>query len=353
MRITMLTTWNATDGTSYHAELLGREFAKIHKLTVFAPTFESMSKDPHHLPITSGKDEDFVIRGFEQTWGSRGWVDDRLCNENCDVLVVESLDRMPIQTLLEMFPRIKARKVQVVHEWALPDNPGYYELDFDAIVCFDERYKTMLLERYPEQKIHIIPYPCHPYARGNKGIARDKLGLPKDALILFSFGRQPLTEYDDYLWLANELGEEYSLTYLVVRSDNLEDSERVSRRLRSVSPFCVVRSERPSIDRVYDYLHAADIHLVPKAPSTNIVVSSTVFQCLGAGTPIVISDTRYVEELDKEVVKYRPNDRAELKSQVSRLLNEDNFRKVTLAAARKYVRENSAQKIAEKFMVLF
>jgi len=57
MWITMLTTWNATDGTSYHAELLGREFAKTktHKLTVFAPTFGSMSKDPHHLPI--GKDE--------------------------------------------------------------------------------------------------------------------------------------------------------------------------------------------------------------------------------------------------------------------------------------------------------
>lgn len=70
MWIAMLTIWNATDGTSYHAELLGREFAKTHKLTVFAPTFESMSKDPHHLPI--GKDEDFVIRGFEQTWGSRG-----------------------------------------------------------------------------------------------------------------------------------------------------------------------------------------------------------------------------------------------------------------------------------------
>ncbi len=159
MRITMLTTWNATDGTSCHAELLGREFTKTHKLTVFAPTLDSMSKDPHHLPITTGKDEDFVIRGFQQTWGSRGWVDERLCGGDCDVLVVESLDRMPIPTLIEMFPKIKAKKVQVVHEWKLPDNPGYYELDFDAIVCFDRRYKTMFLERYPEDKIHIIPYP--------------------------------------------------------------------------------------------------------------------------------------------------------------------------------------------------
>lgn len=353
MRITMLTTWNATDGTSYHAEFLGREFAKTHKLTVFAPTLDSMSKDPHHLPITIGKDEDFVIRGFEQTWGSRGWVDDRLCDENCDVLVVESLDRMPIPNLLGMFSKIKAKKVQVIHEWALPDNPGYYELDFDAIVCFDHRYKTMLLERYLEGKIHIIPYPCHPYVTGNKEKAREKLGLPKDTLIFFSFGRQPLTEYDDYLWLANELGKKYSLKYLVVRSDNPNDSEVVGKTLRGLSPSCEVRFERPLIDRVYDYLHASDIHLIPKGVSNNIVVSSTVFQCLGSGTPVVIPDTRYVEELDKEVVKYRSSDRTHLNMQVSRLIKEETFRKATVNAAEKYVRGNSAQKIAERFMDLF
>lgn len=351
MRIAMLTNWNTTDGTSLHAELVGRELSKMSELAVFAPTFESMSKHWAHLPI--GKDEDFVIRGFEQTWGSRGWVDERLCEENYDVLLVESLDRTPIPTLVEMFPRIKAKKVQVIHEWALPDNPGYYELDFDAIVCFDHRYKTMLLERYTEQKIHIIPYPCHSFATGNKDRARDKLGLPRDALILFSFGRQPLFEYDDYLWLANEFGGEHEFMYLVVRSDDPTGSEAVRERLQSGSRFCEVRFERPLIDEVYDYLHAADVHLVPKAPSSNIVVSSTVFQCLGSGTPTVIPDTRYVELLDKEVVKYRPNDRAHLKSQVSRLLSEESLRKATVTAATEYAQDNSALRIAEKFVDLF
>ena len=361
MLISMLTTWNATDGTSFHAELLGREFCKTDELTVFAPTFESMSKDPHLLPI--GNDEDFVVRGFEQTWGARGWVDESLCKKSFDVLVVESLDRMPIPTLQEMFPKITAKKVQVIHEWALPNNPGYYELDFDAIVCFDHRYKAMLLERYREDKIHVIPYPCHAYVLGNKEKAREKLGLPQDALILFSFGRQPLSEYDDYLWLANELGKEYKskstsqrvqvLIYLVVRSDDRGDWETVNKKLRSGSSFCVVRFERPGMDRVYDYLHASDVHLLPKGTSSKIVVSSTVCQCLGAGTPIVVPDTRYVEELDKEVVKYRPGDTAHLKAQVQRLLNEANFKKATVAAAQKYVLEDCAQKVAEKFKALF
>lgn len=351
MRIAMLTTWNVTDGASLHAELLGRELSKTSELTVFAPTFESLAKDRHLLPL--GSDDDFVIRAFQLTWGAPGWVDERLREQEFDVLVVEALDRMPIPTLLEMFPKIKAKKVQVIHEWALPEGPGYYELGFDAIVCFDRRYRTMLLERYPEQRIHIIPYPCHPHVRGDKATARAKLGLSKDALILFSFGRQPLFEYDDYLWLASELGKERELTYLMVRSDDQGDWETVGKRLQSGSSFCEVRFERPSIDRLYDYLHASDVHLLPKAPSSEIVVSSTVFQCLGSGTPIVIPDTRYVELLDKEVVRYRPHDRAHLKSQVSRLLNEESFRKATVTAATEYVQENSAHKIAEKFVDLF
>ena len=351
LRIAMLTTWNATDGTAVHAELLGRELAKTNKLTVFAQTVESIPRDRNLLPI--GTDDDFVIRGFDQTWGSRGWMDERLWEEDFDVLVVESLDRMPIPTLADAFPRIKAKKVQVIHEWALPDNPEYYKLEFDAIVCFDHRYRSMLLERYPEQTIHIIPYPCQAFVTGDKERARDKLGLSMDVPILFSFGRQPLFEYDDYLWLVNEIGKEQEFMYLTVRSDDVSDSERVRERLQSGSSSCVVRFERPLIDRVYDYLHAADIHLVPKSPSSNIVVSSTVFQCLGSGTPTVIPSTRYVEELDKEVVKYRPGDRAHLKNQVSRLLNRGEFRRKTVEAAREYVQENSAHKIAERFMDLF
>ena len=150
MRIAMLTTWNVTDGASLHAELLGRELSKTSELTVFAPTFESLTKDRHLLPL--GSDDDFVIRAFQQTWGAPGWVDERLREQEFDVLVVEALDRMPIPTLLEMFPKIKAKKVQVIHEWALPEGPGYYELGFDAIVCFDRRYKNYASRKIPRTK---------------------------------------------------------------------------------------------------------------------------------------------------------------------------------------------------------
>lgn len=48
--------------------------------------------------------------------------------------------------------------------------------------------------------------------------ARDELGIPRDKTILFSFGKQPLYEYEAYLWLANELKKKYDLKYLIIRS---------------------------------------------------------------------------------------------------------------------------------------
>jgi len=67
----------------------------------------------------------------------------------------------------------------------------------------------------------------------------------------------------------------------------------------------------------------------------------------------VIIDSRYVELHGDEVIKYRPGDRAHLKSQVLRVLKDEVFRRKTLEGARKYVNENDAMKISRRFLELF
>ncbi|MEO0087686.1 MAG: glycosyltransferase family 1 protein, partial [candidate division WOR-3 bacterium] len=62
-------------------------------------------------------------------------------------------------------------------------------------------------------------------------------------------------------------------------------------------------------------------------------------------------DTRYVELLDKEVVKYK--DKKDLEEKVIRLIEDENYRKEIISAQEKYVKENSAEIIAEKFIQLF
>lgn len=346
MKIAMMSRWNATCGISSHAELVGREWVKKHDLTVFSPTLESAT-DWHHNPLEK-EDEEFVIRGYEQpeTIGKTGWVDERLWKEDYDVLVIQGLELLPIPTLLEVFPKIEAKKVLVWHVGKLPVYKELYKLNFDAIVCFDFRFKNMLKGIYPKEKIHIIPFPCRPVVKvkgdNDKKRARNELGIPREKIILFSFGKQPLFEYEDYLWLANELKEIYDLKYLVLRSygDSPPESE-----------FLEVRRGRPEYEGIYNYLRAADIFLLPKPETEDIVVSSTVFQCLGALTPIVVPEVGYVELMDKEIVKYK--NREALKEKVIRLIEDEDLKEEVLRHAEQYVIENSAEKIAKKFIRLF
>ena len=346
MKIAMMSRWNATCGISSHAELVGREWVKKHDLTVFAPTLDSAT-DWHHNPIEK-EDEEFVIRGYEQpqTIGKAGWIDDRLWEKDYDVLVIQGLELLPIPTLLEVFSKIEAKKVLVWHVGKLPVYEELYKLNFDDIVCFDLRFKSMLKEKYPEEIISILPFPCRPVAKAkgesDKKRIRNALGIPTEKTILFSFGKQPLYEYKDYLWLANELKEIYDLKYLVLRSHG---------DLPTETDFLEVRMGIPQYEEIYNYLHAADIFLLPKSKTENIVVSSTVFQCLGALTPIVVPDVRYVELMDKEIVKYK--NREDLKQKVIRLIEDENLKDEVLRHAEQYVKDNSAEKIAKRFIKLF
>lgn len=344
MKIAMLTRWNATCGISMHAELVAKEWIKNHDLTVFAPTLES-ARDWYHQ-IVEKPDEGYVIRGYEQpiTPSESSWIDDRLWKECYDILIVQGLALMPIQTLLKIWKKIKAKKILVVHEGKLPTYESFYKCEFDSIVCFDNRYKSMLLRRYPPDKIHIIPYPCHTVVRSNNVLARKKSSISKKKIILFSFGRQPLEEYRDYLKVINGLKGRYEVKYVVLRSDHKWNQ-------KELPGFLDLKMEAPPTEKIYEYLQVADIHLIPKSPTDSVVVSSTVFQCLGALTPIVVPNTKHFELLEKEVVKY--NNREELREIIIKLITDEDFRKDVLNSAEKYVNNNSSEKVAEMFIKLF
>jgi len=343
MKIAMLTRWGATCGIATHAELIAKEWIKNHQLTVFAPTLNSV-KDWYHQVINK-PDESWVIRGYEQptSIGQSGWIDDRLWKNDYDVLVVQGLELMPIPALIKIWEKIKAKKILVVHEKSLPSYEGFYKLKFDAIVCFDERYKSMLSKRYPPDIIHIIPYPCHPIVKGDMKLARKKLGIPGDKIVLFTFGRQPQKEYDDFLRVVEELSKTYNIKYLILRSDNKWD--------RNIAEFLDIRMGALPIEEIYEYLHAADVHLIPKSHIPMVVVSSTAFQTLGALTPIVAPATQHFEMLNKEIVKYR--NIKELKDAIIRLITDEDYKKDILNAAEKYVKENSSKIIAKRFIELF
>ena len=348
MRIGMMGGWNTDSGASFLAELIGRAWVEeSHELTVF--TFYDYA---FHGTQIIGIDEDYVIRCFTVS----GYTPDKLnpvpfLTSAYDIFVVQDLGMLPKDLLGKIFHRIKkkAKTVNVIHDGKLSEDPAFYQFDWDALVCFDERYKNFLVKVYDREKIHIIPYPCSPLAKGDKVEARKNLDLPLEKKIVFGFGPAAKTAIEVVATIA-ELSRDYPILLLVTTKDKTGIQEFRKLRKQGIMEIELVE-EAPDIKRLYDYLHASDALIFNKKSASHVVVSSTVLQCLGSGCPIVARDSNYVEYLDKEVMKYTGEE--ELKKKLCAIFDESKEYKTTMKAAEEYVKRNSAQAIGKLYIDLF
>ena len=348
MKIGMMCLWNAANGPSIHAELIGRVWVKMgHQLTIF-----SAKRHPDARP-TLQKDEDFVIRHFtvdEIIPFTRASSFDYspLLENDYDVFVAQNVERMPAEKLLEIFPKIKEKAitVMVVHEGKSPEDPLYYKFDWDVIVCFDQRYKDYLVRDFPPEIIHMIPYPCHPLLTGDKGEARKKLDFPVDEKIVFSFGfrsKDVLT----VLPVLKELAVKYPLRYVIIANSesNVEKLHEAKKRYN----FIDLQIKPLPLDELYTYLYAADALLIHRESSQkyNAVLSSSVCQVLGAGCPILFHESNFVELHGDEIVKY--HDMEEMKIKLAGLFKY----KFDLGIVKSFLEQYNAEQIAERYLQLF
>lgn len=348
MRIGMMCLWNAANGPSIHAELVGRAWVKLgHQLRVF-----SANRHPDARP-TFQKDEDFVIRHFsvdEVTPFSRATYFDPspLLNEEYDVFVAQNVERLPAERLLEVFPRIRERAatVQVVHEGRAPKDPLYYKFDWDAIVCFDQRYKDYLVKYFPAEKIRMIPYPYHPLELGDKGKARKKLKLPLDEKIVFSFGFRP-KDIVSILPALKAIAKEYPLRYVIIANPQSDVGEL--RQAKKKYDFIDLQVRPLPLDELYTYLHASDALLIHRESSRKYkaVVSSSVCQVLGSGCPILFHESNFVELHGEEIVKYQ--DSEDLKAKLIDLFQGE----FDLGPVEAFLEDHCAERIAERYLQLF
>jgi hypothetical protein len=344
MKIAMMSRWNIPCGVSLHAELVGRAWVEMgHDLQVLAPVewerYQSDADEPYvkrcyRLPKLHRKEGYF--------FGSKSFLD-----MDCDVFVVQNLEILPMEELLEVYPllRERAKTVFVVHEGKPPKDPIFYEFDWDAIVCFDERYQKFLKEIYREDRIKIIPYPCHPVLHGDKVEARRKLALPLDRKIVFNYGIG-IYRHLHLLPILERLNQDYPLILLTLT--HIQDWYNIFEAVKGRYVFIELRKGDIPIKELYTYLHASDALLVHKDSAEAIVVPSTAYLCLGSGCPILAYDTNFFETFDREVLKYSGLGEALID------VFEKRERVVeTLHIADQYVRKNSSHEIAKKFISLF
>lgn len=342
MDVALLSRWNATCGVAMHAELVVNEMRKRGiEVRIFAPYLESANRWWHHRTVR--EDEDFVTRCYHEkdpylmTGG--GINHEKIMEEDFDVFLVESYISLPYRDVEKLVENLKERGVItgiVVHEGSREDME-YSTLDiFDFVVVFDERYKEML--RGYGSEIHIIPYPYYPINEGSRSFA-------EDGLRFFSFGRQPEKEYHDFISALDKLSNRYDFTYRVIRSDGPLSIER--------KWLLQERKRIETTEDVYRYLHDSDIHLLPKGKTDKVVVSSTLCQCLGSLVPTVAPNTRHFEMLpeDKPVLLYE--DVEDLEKKLTLLIEDETTRESIKRNAKRYVEQNRADRIAEKFIQLF
>ncbi len=333
MRIGIFSRWNATCGVSLHAEMIGREFIKMgHEINVFAPFIHSANLWWHHKIIR--EDEDFVVRCYEEMDPNfrGGKIDfEKILDKDFDLFIVESYTSIPYRDVEKLVKQLDCeKKIVVIHEGSKEDIK-YSSMDpFDHIVIFDERYYEVV--GYVE-KVRIIPYPCNPVKKGERKFA-------EDILTFFSFGRQPVEEYNDYIKALDFLSAKYDFIYRIFRSDGLIPIDK---------PWLEQVNKRILAEELYDYLHSADIHLLPKGNTSKVVVSSTLFQCLGSLVPTVVPNTRHFEKVDKDaVVIYEDLD--DLKGKLIKLIEDEDFRNKVISSAERYVEKNKAEVIAKRFL---
>jgi len=351
MKIAMMTRWNVPSGQSSHAEPIGRAWLEMgHKLKVFAPAGMDLS-------LIYQQDEPFVRRCYMQDiWGERArsdyFFDPRpFLEEDYEIFLVEMAAIMPMPELLSIFPQIKrkAKTIHVVHETGLPQDPNWYKFDWDAIVCFDERYKQFLGKAFPEKKIAIIPFPCHPPAHGDKKAARRLLGLPLDKKIVFAYGADSVYFHVDLLPVMEKLAKDYPVLFLLLT----HHTQTAVPELKSKPQYFMLRDEMPTDDRLYTYLHASDVYIYYGRVSIDGVgVSSCVTTCLGAGRPVLVpAYCNFFDLSGKEVIKYR--DFEDLEQKLRYIFDGAGSVRKSLVAAEEYATRYSGPEIASQFIELF
>jgi len=339
MNIGMMAAWNTDSGVAVHAEPLGKAWVEMgHELTVF-----SFIKDDFHGNGFTGEDEDYVIRclGTKKT----NFLDPRpILTRHFDVFVIQDLLMLPTESLAAIFPILKKRSLvfHVVHENIIPEDVQFYQFDWDGVIYFCDR-QDFLQDVYPNAR--LIPFPCFPRRRKNKQEARKNLGLPPDKKIIYLFcqrGYQPFCRD-----LPEELKEDTVLLVIIPSGEEFLEE-------KNPPPWMIVRREKPlSHERFDDYLFAADAVIMHKYRSRNhAVVSSTVYQALGAGCPILVpGDSDFFYPFDQEVIRYQ--DAEDLRNILVKIIAGDGKYLNTMMEVDKFVNENSPERIAEEHLQYF
>lgn len=346
MKIGMMSAWNQDSGVSIHAELIGSEWVKKgHRLSVF-----SFLKTDFHGTAIIGKDEDYIFRCFTTSQAKPPFLNPHhILKTDYDIFVTQDLGMLPQDELAKIFYLIKqrAKTVTIIHQNKLSSDPSFYQFDWDAIVCFDDRYYNFLSKCFSEEKLHLIPYPCYPKRYGDRFKSRENLALPQDRYILLIFGQRAIKEHLALFPVLENISRRFPILVLVVSKRDLDKA----REFKGNALEILIREEAPDIEKLYSYLHASDVLLYHRPAPSGAIVSSTAYQCLGSFCPILALKSNYFYNMDGAVFTYTNFE--EFEDNLIEILNRGPRFYNWQRTLEDFLTKNSAASIANQYIHLF
>ncbi|MCD6406768.1 hypothetical protein J7L81_02725 [Candidatus Aerophobetes bacterium] len=339
MRIAMMSAWNTDSGVAIHAEPIGKSWIKMgHSLTVF-----SFIKEDFHGEGFTGEDEDFVVRCFGTDFKTKYLNPIPFLTLDYDIFVVQDIGVLPKENLAKIFHLIKkkAPTIHIVHENTLSEDPAFYQFDWDAVVYFDKR-QEFLKKIYTNA--YYIPFPCFPIRTVEKNEARKKLDLPLNKKIVLFFCQRGYS-----LYLPERDRQLSDVLFLILGPKKMDILEKFSP-----DPNIIIREEKVLTKEKFDlYLSACDAVVLHKFQTKyEAVVSSTAFQALGTGCPLIVPRrSDFFHPFSKEVLRYA--DREELKHILALVLAEGEEEKKLKKEALSYAARYSGENIAREYLDLF
>lgn len=340
MKIGIMAAWNTNSGVAMHAEPIGKAFREMgHKIKVF-----SFLKTDYHGEGITAKDESFVKRCYGTRTGTEFFDSVPFMDTEMDVLMVEDLGMLPVDKLANIIPtlRRKTKVIHVTHENTMCAHSWFYKIDWDKVTYFDHR-QDFLRKIYPDAE--YIPFPCYKIRTGSKMAARKRLKLPLNKKIIYCFGLRGYHSY--YRDLPPKLKKNAVLLHIVPAGYQM---------LEEVTPtdWRIVRKTDSLTSKDFDdYLFASDAVIMHKFTSRfHAVISSTVYQALGAGCPIFVpSQSDFFHDWAHEVIHYR--DITALNKQLIDLLASDKKRERLKEKANIFAESHSPKRIAKQYIDLF
>jgi len=356
--VIFMSSWNTDGGVSRHVTPIAywmiKNGYKVKVLTHYRET-------PHGFNLEV-EDEGFVERCYtlrgEKLKDLPSFNRDvllRTLDEGYNVFVAEDLGMLPMEELLEIFPKIKEKaKTVLVNHDNIPKSEDsiFWKFDWDAVINFLPEQMDFMKEHYPEDKLYLVEFPAYPKPEfsENKEKLREFLSLPKSKKIILLFGEYDFVDPFDVLKKYRKDNEDVFLLLLLY---SVEQKNEISKILleRFGELYDDMRIEVSTWERRAQYVMASDLVVLDKGrkkKGEGAVLSSTAFQIIGWGTPIIARKNKYFDVFDGFLETYK--DDAEMLEKIGMVLEDSKVRSNLLEKQNKFYILHTPERISSKFV---